>query len=118
GDPRPGRLALVAARAPGRGGAGRVPARAAAAARGARRPPPLAARRDARPVPLLRLPLAGDGDRAPRAREHAPPPARPGGAADGPRPRIDGGPGRPLHRAAVETVGGRGIAPIRGRAPR
>src|SRR5581483_2651160 len=75
-----------------------------AAARGARRPPPLAPRRDARPLPLVRLPLAGDGGRAARPREHAAAPARPGGAADGPRPLDDGGPGRPLHRASLPAV--------------
>src|SRR6185437_12770128 len=77
----------------------------------------LAARRDARPLPLLRLPLAGDGHRPPRAREHPAPPARPGGAADGPRPRLDGGPGRPLHRAALQTVRTMGTVPMRGPSP-
>ena len=73
-------------------------------ARGARRPPPLAPGRDARPVPVVRLPLAGDGGRPARAREHPAPPPEPGRAADGPRPDLDGGPGRPLHRAALPPV--------------
>ena len=112
GDAPPGGVTFAADCTAGRGGARSVPASAPAPPRGARRPPPVAPGRDARPLPVVGLPLAGHGVRAPCAREHPPPSPEPGRAADGPRPGLDGRPRRPLYRAALPPLSQTGPDPV------